>query len=275
MTCLDISWTHGLRSARFDLEPLNADNADLFAELAADTEIVKALVGDWSTARKRLTNARAWIASASNYVIWGIFDRNGEFAAAGECVGICGVEAPLPEIGKGPSVYYAFEQAVWGKGVGTEIAAAVIGHLFDEAGVEAVEALVYPRLNPVSSRLLEKQGMRLVGRYPVARYVGDDCLPTLRYEIWRAQVALPAEAQACIAEVAFKIGQFVADGISSRAEMAAALLVSAHENGLVDLIGIDEAGLLIERSLDDGIADSGWLHYRVTRDGWRDSGDGR
>ena len=57
----DLSLTRTLRSRRFDLAPLGLDDASLFAELAEDTEIVKYLVGDWSTARKRLENARAWI----------------------------------------------------------------------------------------------------------------------------------------------------------------------------------------------------------------------
>ena len=266
----DLSLDHAIRSERFDLEPLSVDSASLFAELAADTEVVKTLVGDWSTARKRLENARAWIDNASNYVLWGIYDRHGAFGTGGEFIGVCGVEAPLPKIGRGPSVYYAFDPAVWGRGVGGEIVAAVIGHLFETTDVEAVEALVYPRINPASTRLLEKLGMRLVGRYPVAEYVGDDCLPTMRYEIWRAAVALPASAKSCTAEVAFKIGQFVAGGVSGREEMIAALLVSAHENGLVEQIGIDESGKLISSSLDEGIADSGWLHYRVTRAGRRD-----
>lgn len=268
----ELSLDHGIRSKRFDLEPLTPEQARSFAGLAADTEVVKTLVGDWSTAGKRLDNARAWIEAPDNYVIWGIYDRDGEFDTAGGFIGICGVDAPLPGIGEGPSLYYAFDQGVWGRGVGSEVAAAAIDHLFDESGVGAVEALVYPRLNPASSRLLEKQGMRLVGRHPIAEYVGDDCLPTLRYEVWRAQVALPAGAENCLAESAFKIGQFVGDGISDYPEMAAALLVSAHENGLVDLIGIDDAKKLIKRSLKAGIADSGWLHYRVTRDRRRVSG---
>jgi len=265
MTQPDLSLDHAIRSKRFDLEPLTPGQAPLFADLAADTEVVKALIGNWSTAEKRLQNARAWIEAAGNYVIWGIYDRDGEFGAAGGFIGICGVESPLQGVGKGPAVYYAFGRAAWGKGVGSEIAAAVIDHLFDETAAEAIEALVFPLLNPASARLLEKQGMRLVGRYPIAEYVGDDCLPTLNYEVWRAQVALPASARACIAEAAIKIGLFVADGISSRDEMAAALLVSAHENGLVDLVGIDDAKQVIARALDEGMAEDGWLHYRVER----------
>ncbi len=261
----DLSLTRKLHSERFDLEPLGLADASLFAELAEDTEIVKRLVGDWSTARKRLENARAWIADERHRVIWGIYDRNGDVGAAREFVGVCGVEDALPGIGAGPSIFYALQRQVWGRGVASEIAATVIDFLFDEAGVDAVEALVMPKFNAASIRVLEKHGMRLIGRYPMASYTGDDCLPTMRYEIWRAQVALPADARASTAEAAFKIGQFVGDGISSFEEMAAALLVSAHENGLVERVGVDEAKQVIAAALRAGMADDGWLYYRVER----------
>jgi RimJ/RimL family protein N-acetyltransferase len=262
----DLSLTRRIRSRRFDLSPLGLGDASLFAELAEDTEIVKYLVGDWSTARKRLENARAWICDRHNPVIWGVYDRAGAVGTAGEIIGVCGVEQPLPGIGAGPSIFYAFRRQVWGRGVASEVAATVIDLLFDEAGVDAVEALVLPNINRASARVLEKHGMRLIGRYPMASYAGDDSLPTLRYEVWRAQVALPADARACTAEAAFKIGQFVGDGISSFDEMSAALLVSAHENGLVEQVGTDEAKRVIASALQAGMADDGWLYYRVERD---------
>jgi len=262
----DLSLTRSLRSQRFDLRPLGLDDASLFAELAADTEIVRYLVGDWSTARKRLENARAWIGDEHYHVIWGVFDRAGAVLSSGEFVGVCGVEVELPGIGAGPSIFYAYRQQAWGHGVASEVAGVVIDFLFDEAGVDAVEALVMPKINLASERVLEKHGMRLIGRYPMASYVGDDSLPTMKYEIWRAQVALPADARACTAEAAFKIGQFVGDGISSFEKMSAALLVSAHENGLVERIGVDEAKRVIADALKSGMADDGWLYYRVERD---------
>ncbi len=262
----DLPLTRKLQSRRFDLDPLGFDDASLFAELAEDTEIFKYLVGDWSTARKRLENARDWICDEHNPVIWGIFDRDGAVAAAGDFLGICGVEQALPGIGAGPSIFYAYRQQVWGRGVASEIAATVIDFLFDEAGVDAVEALVLPNINPASTRVLEKHGMRLIGRYPMASYTGDDCVPTMRYEIWRARVALPAAARACTAEAAFKIGQFVGDGISSFDEMSAALLVSAQENGLVERVGVGAAKQVIAAALQAGMADDGWLYYRVERD---------
>jgi len=265
MNSIEQSLQCSVRSARFDLDPMGIEQAPLFADLAADTEIVKSLVGDWSTARKRLENARAWIDGAHYPVIWGVYDRAGAIGAAGEFIGICGVETALPVVGAGPSLFYALQRQAWGRGVASEIAATVIDFLFDEAGVAAVEALVLPKTNPASIRVLEKHGMRLIGRYPMAEYVGEDCLPTMRYEIWRAQVAVPAEAGDCIFEAGFKIGQFVGDGISSVEEMSAALLVSAHENGLVERVGIDAAKQAIADALQAGIDEDGWLYYRVDR----------
>jgi RimJ/RimL family protein N-acetyltransferase len=261
----DLSLIRKIQSRRFDLEPMGLEDAPLLAELAEDTEIVKYLIGDWSTARKRLDNARAWIRSEHTPVIWGVFDRDGAVGAGGEFLGICGVETTLPGIGAGPSIFYAYRQQAQGQGVASEIVATVIDFLFDEAGVDAVEALVLPSINPASARVLEKHGMRQIGRYPMAEYAGDDSLPTMRYEIWRAQVALPADARACTAEAAFKIGQFIGDGISSFEEMSAALLVSAHENGLVERVGVDEARQVIADALRKGMADEGWLYFRVER----------
>ena len=261
----DTRLDRALQSERFDLHPLDADNAQPFADLAADPEVVKALVGDWSTARKRLENALDWIAEERNQVIWGVHDRNGVVDKRGAFVGIFGVELPLPEVGQGPQIFYAYRREAWGRGVASEVAASVIDALFAVPAVAAIEALVLPNVNPASVRVLEKQGMELVGRYPLAKYLGDESLPTIRYEIWRAQVAVPAEARSCIREAAFKIGQFVSDGICSYEDMAAALMVSAHENGLVDLIGIDEVGKLISGSLEAGASDPGWLHYRLRR----------
>lgn len=260
-----VSISDSIESDRFDLRPMTHDEASLFADLAADTEVVKTLIGDWATAAKRLENARAWIGEDTNYVIWGVYDRAGAFGGSNEFIGFCGVEAPLESIGQGPSIFYAFSRHVWGQGVASEVTATVINYLFDTLGVDAIEALVFPQLNPASTRLLEKQGMKLAGRYALADYVGDDCLPTVRFEVWRAQVAVPAEARQCLTEAAIKIGQFIAEGISSFSEMKDALTVSAHENGLVEAIGPSAVKRLIETSLHTGMAESGWLYYRLVR----------
>ena len=259
------SITAEISSERFNLKPMTPADAPLFAELACDPDVVKTLMGDWSTPEKRLQNARDWIDDSEIKVIWAIYDRAGIFGKRDGFIGLCGVETPLQDAGEGPSIFYAYSKHTWGNGVASEVAKTVIAYLFNELNVAAVEALVYAGLNPASSRLLEKQGMKLVGRYPLVEYVGVESLPTMRYEIWRVETAEPGKAHTCLAEAAFKIGQFVADGVSTKEEMKTALGKAAETCGLTQSLGPDEVATIIDDSMNAGMAENGWLYYRLQR----------
>lgn len=252
-----------LTTTRFALQPLHDDDAHLIADLGADPDVVKNLICDWSMPKRRLEIARYWIARNQEHGIWGIFDRDKSFDVPSNFVGFCAADEALPLGGLGPEIYYAINKAAWGKGVATEVVNAVIEHLFDDQGAKAVEALVLAGLNPASGRLLEKIGMRLAGRYPLAEYAGEESGPTVRYELWRVETALPHHDRQSLEEAAFKIGQFVADDVASKDEMAVALENAAYANGLTLRIGADAVSKVINEFLDAGMAETGWLHYRL------------
>ena len=252
-----------LDTERFTLKPLTPEDAPVLAALGADPDVVKTLICDWSTEDRRLGIARSWIEKTQETGIWGVYDRAGAFGPEGAFVGFAAAEEPLPRVGQGPEVYYAFARRTWGKGVASEVVAALIAYLFDDRGAESVEALVYPGLNPASIRLAEKLGMRLVGRYPLAAYAGEESEPTLRFELWRVEMSPPETSQRNLEEAALKIGQFVGDGISSRGGMSAALNEAATANGLVARIGAEAVARLIDERLTAGMAETGWLHYRI------------
>lgn len=252
-----------LTTERFTLKPLAGADAPLLAELGADPDVVKTLICDWSTAEGRLAIARYWIEKDQDYGIWGVYDRDGAFGAAGGFVGFAAADEPLPLGGRGPEINYAFARETWGRGVATEVAQAIVAYLFRDRGARAVEALIYPGLNPASVRLAEKLGMRLVGRYSLVAYAGDECLPTLRYEVWRVSTSTPDAARRTLEEAAFKIGQFLAEGISSQAEMASALHQAAIANGLAARMDAGAIGRLVDEHLEAGMAETGWLHYRI------------
>ncbi|MEM7222627.1 MAG: GNAT family N-acetyltransferase [Pseudomonadota bacterium] len=244
-----------LTTKRFELRPMTAADAPKLADLGADPDVVKNLIFDWSTPALRLEIAKFWIRHHQETDLWGVIDRDQVF------VGFLAVDETLPESGQGPEIYYAFRQDRWGQGVASEVVRAGISHLFAEQGAAAVEALVLAGLNPASIELLEKLGMKLVGRYPLADYVGSACRPTMDYEVWRVANAPPERAEQTLQEAAFKIGQFVADGISSKAEMAAALERAAA--GLANRLGEETVQRLINQHLEAGLTEAGWLHYRV------------
>jgi len=255
-----------LETPRFNLKPLDEGNATQFAELCADPEVVKTLMSDWSTTEKRLANAKKWIGETQTHGIWGAFDRNGIFGKSGEFFGFCGVEEPLSPGGIGPSIFYAFSRLTWGHGVATEVVNTIISHQFLHKDIEAVEALVYSGLNPASSRVLEKSGMRLIGRYPLAGYVGEECIPTIQFELWRIENAAPQNANQCLRDAAFKIGQFVGDKISTKDEMYMALLDASATSGLVSDIGESSVMSIIDEFMVAGMAETGWLHYRIMKE---------
>jgi RimJ/RimL family protein N-acetyltransferase len=252
-----------IETKRFTLEPLTRRQAPLLAELGADPDVVKSLICDWSTPLKRLEIAEYWIEKNQEYGIWGVLDRYGQFGDAGRMIGFCGADEPLPLGGEGPEIYYAFGRETWGQGTGTEIAGALIDHLFQNLGVSAVEALVLAGLNAASGRLLEKLGMTLVGRYPLVEYVGDESGPTIRYELWRVETASPENARSNLEEAAFKIGQFVAAGAASEKDVFEALREAAVANGLAAGEGAEVVDRVIESSMRGGMAEDGWLHYRI------------
>lgn len=252
-----------LETERFTLRPLVEADARLLADLGADPDVAKTLIFDWSTADRRLAIAEFWIEIGEKYGLWGVFDREGAFGEAGRFVGFAAAEQPLPLGGLGPEIYYAFAQDTWGGGVASEVISAVIAHLIHDRGFEAVEALVLSGLNPASIRLVEKLGMKLVGRYPFAEYAGRECGPTIRYEVWRVETAPPDKAQPNLEEAAFKIGQFVADGVETKEAAASDLREAARANGLIARLGEDAVASLIDTRLEAGMADTGWLHYRL------------
>lgn len=254
-----------LATERFDLRPLTSEHAPLLAELGADPDVVKTLICDWSTIDRRLAIAHGWIERNQEYGIWGVFDRDGRFGVVGQFIGFCAVDEPLEHVGHGPEIYYAFRRETWGKGVAAETVGAVLRHLFRRGDIAAVEALVLAGLNPASRRLLERLGMRLVGRYPHVAYADSECKSTIRYELWRVTTAMPSVALRNLEEAAYKIGQFVAEGVGSKEAVAASLSTAAEANGLVAELGEGTVADIIEESLDAGLKETGWLHYRLVR----------
>ena len=248
-----------LKTNRFNLNPLGREDALKLANLNADPDVAKNLICDWSTAEQRIETARSWIESGQDHGIWGIYDRENRFNMPEQFVGYIAIEEPLPKGGRGPEIYYALGKQAWGSGVATEVVKNVVTHLFDDQGVEAVDALVLAGLNPASSRLLQKLGMVLIGRYSLAEYAGDECLPTIAYEIWRVENALPENTRKTLEEAAFKIGQFVSEDVVAKDEMAVALLNAS--------VVIEESTReIIDEYLEAGMNEAGWLHFSMKPD---------
>jgi RimJ/RimL family protein N-acetyltransferase len=254
-----------LETSRLSLVPMDENDASMLAELGADPDVVKTLICDWSTPENRLEIAKYWIEKNQEHGIWGVFDRGRNFDVPQDFIGFFAADEPLAKGGMGPEIYYAFRREAWGKGVASEVVSKGVEHLIHDQGVSAVEALVLAGVNPASTRLLEKNGMNLIGRYSLAEYAGEECIPTVEYELWRVETSAPESAKHNLEEAAFKIGQFVADGISSRDKMNAALVKASTVNSALSQMTAETIGKIISDNLNAGMKETGWLHYRIMK----------
>lgn len=88
----------------------------------------------------------------------GIFDK-----ATDEFVGFCGV-VRTPESDY-DEIIYALTQSSWGKGLATEVAAAMLSYVFTRSQLDAIHATIHHK-NAASIKMMAKLGLRFVKDMP-------------------------------------------------------------------------------------------------------------
>lgn len=149
---LTVTVTERLRLRRF-----LPNEVDLLHRLVANPEVMRySLVGpkdrDWC--RRRL-DAILESYETRGFGFWAV--ETGD----GVTVGWCGLIVRDPESGD-IELGYRFHPEFWGKGYGSEAAAAVLQHSFETLELSKVRALIEPA-NKASRRVAEKIGMTRCG----------------------------------------------------------------------------------------------------------------
>ena len=264
-----------LESARCALRPLTVDDVADLQRILSDPEVVKGLVGDISTPERLERTARGWLVprefwKANRMGNWGIFDGGEISGTSGRLVGVAGADHPPPAVGEGPECYYFVERSAWGRGVASEVMQTICTYLFGTLDVPAVEALIFAELNPGSVRVAEKLGMEPVGRVPLlGHHVNEDeALETIEFDVWRLRTSPPECAHETLTEAAFRIGQFVGEGVTDRKTVMELLVDAARSADTGNVKKEDDLRALITTCLAEGESVAGCLHYRVRQTEW-------
>lgn len=153
--------TWRLETPRLILRRFTREDAQaMYDNWASDAEVTRFLTWpthtDVSVAEAVLAQ---WEASYGQdaYYQWAIVPKDGSDAPIGAIAVVsCDDRVQKAELG------YCLGRAWWRQGIMTEAARAVIGFLFDEVGVQRVEARHDPR-NPHSGAVMRKCGMTFEG----------------------------------------------------------------------------------------------------------------
>lgn len=147
----------GLTTERLRLRPLTEADADPLAEVYSHP-LVEAWIGPHS--RQRVADEIAYQRAGQaerGWSVWAVERR-----ADGRFLGDCGLQ-PLEHKGPEVELGYDLHPDVWGQGLATEAATAVVGAALGPLGLGRVVAVVKPA-NAASRRVLEKAGLRERGR---------------------------------------------------------------------------------------------------------------
>ena len=147
----------GLTTEHLRLRPLRASDAEALLEVYSHP-LVEAWIGPHSL--QRVTDEIAYQQAGQaerGWSVWAVESRED-----GRFLGDCGLQ-PLEHKGPEVELGYDLHPAVWGQGLATEAARAVVDAALGPLGVDRVVAVVKPA-NAASRRVLAKTGLREAGR---------------------------------------------------------------------------------------------------------------
>lgn len=147
----------GVSTERLRLRPLRAADANALHGVYSHP-LVEAWIGP-HTAERVAQEIEYQLAGQAErgYSVWAVEDRSD-----GRFLGDCGLQ-PLEHKGPEVELGYDMHPDVWGRGLATEAARAVVEAALGPLGLDRVVAVVKPA-NAASRAVLEKAGLREAGR---------------------------------------------------------------------------------------------------------------
>jgi RimJ/RimL family protein N-acetyltransferase len=168
-----------IQGSTFTLRPWRRDDADALVKHANDPRVSRNL-GDRFNHPFTMDDAEQWFSVTETETEKTLF----AIEVDGEAVGGCGIVPKDDVHWRTVTIGYWLGVAYWGRGIATEVARLLTEHAFCNPNVERVEAIVYA-WNPVSGRVLEKNGFVLEARHRKAIFKDDEFTDMLVYANFR------------------------------------------------------------------------------------------
>jgi RimJ/RimL family protein N-acetyltransferase len=170
-----------LLTERLVLRRWRPEDLEPYAEICADTEVMRWIGKGQVRTREECARALASFERAWEYRGFGLFAL--ELRSARGLIGFVGLSVPdfLPEILPSVEIGWRLAAAHWGKGLATEGARAALAFGFGQVGLDRIVS-IHQLGNGASGRIMEKLGMRLE-----RETVDPSCARPVRlYEITRS-----------------------------------------------------------------------------------------
>jgi RimJ/RimL family protein N-acetyltransferase len=153
-----------LRTERLVLRRFTPDDLDALVQLDADPAVMRYITGGRPTSREQLRDEvlPAWLGGYERGDGWGFWAA--EERTSGAFLGWFHLRPGPDDPGDEPELGYRLVQRVWGQGLATEGARALIDEAFLRLGARRVYATTMS-VNAGSQRVMQKAGMRFVRHF--------------------------------------------------------------------------------------------------------------
>lgn len=146
------------------LREFTLDDIDNMVDLDSDPEVMRFINGGRPTPRKFIEQkvmprVLAYYTTLDRQGIWAAVDKSD-----GSFMGWFHLRPNQADVSE-TELGYRLKRKYWGQGFATEGSIALIKKGFEELQVEDIVAIADPA-NTASRRVMEKAGLRLVGKYP-------------------------------------------------------------------------------------------------------------
>lgn len=263
-------------SARLVFSRFTEEDASEFARVLSDPEVTRSIMAKATTPEQCLACARQRIAwhnsswDSVGYGVWALREKVAEDAVAGPIIGWCGLTATSH--GPTPEILYGFSRDSWGGGLATEAAAATVEWAFKEGVCEGIDAVIFGPLNPGSSAVAQKIGMRHTGTMRFDEFLPDQQMgrDVLDYEIWRLRAGACLDFKSLLFQAPFKSGLLISAKVADETETLSALIAAAKERSVRQGLADSEIEVSVENAFRQGLNECTLDVYHVSRKDWAD-----
>jgi RimJ/RimL family protein N-acetyltransferase len=199
-----------LRTQRLLLRPMRTEDAASIATRRSDPEVAR--YQSWTTPYP-LERAQALVAD----IVAMDGPTDGEWwmltvADPGDSTVLGDLVVHLTWQGRTAEIGYTLARDAWGAGYAVEAASELVRYLFDDLGVNRVEAMLHPE-NPASAMVLERIGMRFEGHTRGSFWLGDENSDDWIYGMiradWEAWKGRPRHTPTTVRLVEITVDNFV------------------------------------------------------------------
>lgn len=178
----------------------------------------------------------------------------------GALIGWCGFTKP--DLGQEPELLYGLHPQYWHQGLAAEAAGAALAWLFATTRHQGAAAVIFGRINPASTTLIQHLGFERKGRLAMSDFMANRTLARdiIDYETWRLGKSKTSDPLRLLFEAPFKVGQIASLFPAERQTIADGLRTAASaRRDLPDLDPVERM-LRVRDAFEQGLAQP-WLDW--------------